>query len=283
MELGDTTNNTTAWSNPILTHELHHSHIETLVGRCAKKFEWEYLIQPQVQRGPLSNDLQMNMGSAAHEVISTVIGGTLKPLGQIMDELYDKWVIPCISDPAVEAKAADEYQRNCFAALEYVTTHFDRRQVNSEKQFVIPEVSNLSPILKGISSDWRFAGSMDLIQFGEGQAAIADLKFRGRSNYQSNKGSSQAPMYALAALYYGYIPTFAYVEVVKGKVIEQKIELTEGKYDWLFIKARQAIDEIESGRFPISPNGWWCSNKYCKYWAVCRGKYDPEDQLEAEE
>ena len=275
MDLGDTSQNQTAWSNPLVSHELHHSHIETIVGKCAKKFEWEHVLKPSVQPGYATP--QLAMGTAGHEVVSTVISGSTKSLPQIMDECYDKWVIPTISDPALEAKIADEYQKNCYAALDWVSHNYDFKQVNSEKQFVVPKVSELSPIMKGISDDWRFAGSMDLVQFGESTAKISDLKFRGRSNFQGNKGSSQAPMYSLAALYYGYLPEFTYVEIVKGKVTEQKIELTDGQYEWLFIKARQTIDAIESGRFPVSPNGWWCSSKYCPYWSVCRGKYDPDE------
>ena len=282
MDLGvGQTQLSNAWDSPLTNYELHHSHIQTLVGLCAKRFEHEFVTKPTgfAPAGGAA-DVQMNLGTAGHEVISSIISGTLTPLPQLMDNAYDKWVIPAITDPVKEGQVSDEYQKDVFAALDWVTTNFNRLNVNSELGFVIPKVSDLSPILHGISSEWKFVGHMDLVEFNDenGTAKIADLKFRSKSNYAANKASSQAPMYGLATMYYGYIPEFTYVEIIKGKVVEQKVKLTEGSYDWLYIKARQAIDHIESGNFPISPNGWWCSAKYCKWWNTCRGKYEPAEE-----
>lgn len=266
----------TPWSNPIQTFELHHSQIESLVGLCAKRFEWEYVIQPKVTpRVPGMGDLALNMGIAAHEAVSGILKGLPT---KCIDDAYDKWVLPCVTDPSKEEKIHDEFQGNVYAALDWVSNNLSYEKITSEQPFIIPEASKLSSILQGIDPKWKFAGSIDVLQLDQanGTADIIDLKFRGRSQFARNKSSSQSSMYGMGALYYGYIPTFTYVEVVRGKVTEQRISLDQGKYDWLFIKARQAIDFIESGNYPLSPHDWWCSKRYCKWWEVCRGKYEPD-------
>jgi hypothetical protein len=266
----------TPWSNPLTSYELHHSQIESLVGLCAKKFEWEFIIQPQVApKPPGMNDLALNMGIAAHQAVHDILKGgeTAK-----IDEAYDRWVLPCITDPTKEEKIHDEFQLNVFSALDWIGNNLNYSQISSEQPFVIPAAHKLSPTLADIDPRWKLAGSMDIIQLDDanGRSKIVDLKFRGRSQYARNKASSQAAMYGLASFYYGYEPEFTYLEVIKGKVIEQKVDLPAGKYDWLYIKARQAISNIETGVYPLSPSGWWCSSRYCKWWSNCRGKYEPD-------
>lgn len=270
----------TAWSNPLQTYELHHSQIEQLVGLCAKRFEWEFVIQPQVApRVPGMGDVALNMGIAAHAAVASLLRG--EDAKCIYNE-YAKWVLPCITDPAKEGKIYDEYELNVFAAMDWIGNNTTHSKISAEQPFVIPDAAKLSPILSGIDPRWKFAGSMDVIELDDstGNAHVIDLKFRGRSQYARNKSSSQSAMYGMGALYYGYMPKFTYLEVIKGKVNEQCISLDQGKYDWLFIKARQAIDFIESGNYPISPHDWWCSKRYCKWWEVCRGKYEPDNGVE---
>lgn len=264
----------TPWSNPLFTYELHHSQIEQLVGLCAKRFEFEFVIQPQVGPRVAGSDLALNMGIAAHEAVSRIIKGDE---AKCIDDCYDRLVVGCITDPGKEEKIHDEYQLNVFSALDWLGNNLTYKKIVSEQKFIIPDAHTLSPTLKGIDERWKLAGSMDVVQFNDnGTADIVDLKFRGRTQFARNQQSSQAAMYGLATLYYGYMPTFTYLDVVKGKVTEQHISLDQGKYDWLFIKARQALDFIETGNFPISPSGWHCSPKFCKWWQNCRGKYEPD-------
>lgn len=273
----------TPWANPLETYELHHSQIESLVGLCAKRFEWEFVIQPKLSpRVPGMGDLALNMGIAAHSAVSRLIKGES---GKCMDEEYEKWVLPCITDPLKEEKISSEYETNVYAAMDWIGNNLTHSKLASEQHFVIPEAAKLSPLLSGIDPRWKFAGSMDLIELDDatGQARIVDFKFRGRSQYARNKQSSQAAMYGMGALYYGYLPSFTYLEIVKGKVIEQQVSLDQGKFDWLFIKAQQAISLIETGTYPISTSGWHCSKRYCKFWEVCRGRYEPDDGVEVDE
>jgi hypothetical protein len=269
----------TAWSNPILHHELHHSHIESLVGMCPKRFEFEN-VQLAVPTNVPVSEVRMNMGSAGHYVVETILNGSTQSLGGIIDDGWNKYIGSKVQDVDQARKLADEYQKNAMAATNWISENLNFRQVNSEIPFLLDNVHTLSPHMSGIASDWKFAGKLDLAQLDPdtGVVRIIDLKFREKSQYLRNKASSQSPMYSLAAMYYGYVPEFVYVEIIKGKVVEQHVTIDEGKIEWFFLKARQAIDFIESGNYPIQPSGWWCSKRYCRYYDLCRGKYETDDE-----
>lgn len=42
--------------------------------------------------------------------------------------------------------------------------------------------------------------------------------------------------------------------------------------DFLTTVAKRVWQGIQSGVFPPNPNGWWCSEKWCGYWRICRGR-----------
>ncbi len=149
-----------AWSNPITTHILHHSHVESLVGMCAKRFEFEFV--QLLPRQPTPSDIRMHMGTAGHEVVEQVLNGSAASLGTIIDTSWEKNVQPYVYDPALANKLADEYQKNVEAAISWVSDNLNYRQVNSEMPFLIPNVNKLSPHLNQIAADWKFAGKIDL-------------------------------------------------------------------------------------------------------------------------
>jgi hypothetical protein len=270
-----------AWDSPIGTFELHQSQLNTLVGMCAKRFEFEH-IQMAPKSGNVS-EYRLSMGLAAHHVVESVMKGSDKTVGRLMSEQWDAFVMPNLLNYNYD-KAIKEFTANIEGALEWLRDRVDPGMTIAEKPFKIPKAFELSPILEGIDERWSFAGSMDLIELDHNKmtAKIWDMKFRDKSNFVGNRASSQAQMYSLAAMYYGYTPTFTYVEFVRGKILEQEIKVDSGALDWLFLKARQAIDFIETSNYPMNPNGWHCSKKYCSYWDSCRGKYESDPLLDAE-
>jgi len=267
------------FDSPIATYELHQSQLNTLVGMCAKRFEFEHI--QHLPKGSNVSQYRMSQGLAAHAVMDSVLSGDRRPLGTIMNDKWDQFVMPNLIEVNYD-KALDEYESNVQNALHYINSNFDPLLVESEKRFRIPEIWQLSDKLNGVDERWSFVGSMDLIELDDATmtAKIVDLKFRDRTNAANNRSSSQHAMYALAAAYYGYEPTFKYVEFVRGKIIEQCVPVGEGETEWLFIKARQAIDYIQNNFYPINPVGWHCSKRYCPWWSVCRGKFETDAEEE---
>jgi len=62
-----------------------------------------------------------------------------------------------------------------------------------------------------------------------------------------------------------------------GKTTPGRIEVVEvivppSDCMWVLDQAVAVEKQIMAGIFPGNPNGWWCSDKYCGYWPICRGR-----------
>jgi hypothetical protein len=271
---------TTAWSNPLITHQIHQSHIETLTSMCAKRFEWENVVDVRTIGKRSDSNLPMALGTASHEFISGIVSGKVMPGKEsqdFKDEMFNKHVLPQLSNDDDYNNIGKQWLINNEVVLKYILNHTRLSDLHDEKPFVIPQVSDL--IGSNVTKDWALAGRMDLAEINESTKTlrIFDYKFRGRSNPNRNKSSAQSSMYALAGYYYGYTPSFTYLEVVRGKLIEHHIDVSLEKLEWLYERLRQSIQMFESGVYPMNVGGWWCSAKYCKFWDVCRGRYEDSD------
>lgn len=263
---------THAWSNPLTSKQIHNSHLETLTAMCAKKFEFEFV---RMEKSTGSHSAA-NIGTAAHKTVEDFIVNVYDPnvtIGNLVEEHWNKLVVPGLSPDTDELALNDLFQRNTIAAINWVAKNLDLKRTQNEKKFVIPRLSDL---VSGISSEWSTSGSMDIVEFDfdKNTARVFDLKFRERSNEARNLASSQSIHYALALQYYGFQPEFSYLEVIKGQVHEQKIKLTNSKLMFHMERIRDAVHMLESGIYPMNSGSWWCSAKYCRFWKACAGKYE---------
>jgi hypothetical protein len=269
-------NITTAWSNPVITRQLHNSHIETLTALCAKKFEWEFIAGEKTQGG--SNQAAA-MGIASHRVIEELIVGKLDPkvtLGKSISDNWDNTVRPALDAESDEGKLYDTYYSNTVSAVQWALRNIDIRRSEHEKPWIINPAAD---VIAGIAQDWSLAGTLDVVEFNPqtGTARIFDFKFRERFNFERNTASSQPAVYGLALQYHGWQPEFAFIETVRGETKVQVIPLTPGKIAFVSEKIRDAIRMIESGVFPMHTGGWWCSQRYCRWWDICRGKFESDN------
>ena len=101
---------------------------------------------------------------------------------------------------------------------------------------------------------------------------------RNRWTQADAEGEIQ-PLVYLAALHQAGRPVaggrFRHYVITKTKkpevqVIEHRHTMTE--IFWLFELIHRVWRGIEAETFPVNPNAWLCSAKYCAYWGECRGK-----------
>jgi len=62
------------------------------------------------------------------------------------------------------------------------------------------------------------------------------------------------------------------VKIKKPYVDVVNVRKTTDDMSWyirILLETRRAM---ESGIFPPNDSGWWCSEKYCGYWKMCKGK-----------
>jgi len=106
-----------------------------------------------------------------------------------------------------------------------------------------------------------------------------DFKTASRSWYGDKADGEMQPTFYLAALAQAGEPVpdgkFRYYVFTKTKSPKaQIIETSRTASDmfWLFEMVQETWKSIEAGSFAPNPTGWKCSEKYCQYWPICRGR-----------
>jgi hypothetical protein len=106
-----------------------------------------------------------------------------------------------------------------------------------------------------------------------------DFKTAARMWSDGKADGELQPLFYLAALNQeGYeVPngTFRHYVFTKTSRPDAKVFEIQHKFTevfWLFQMIQAAWRGIEAGVFPMNPTGWKCSERYCDYWAMCRGK-----------
>lgn len=119
-------------------------------------------------------------------------------------------------------------------------------------------------------------GYIDLIA---ADGVPCDLKTSARSWNTEKAQNEIQPLFYLAALMQGghkdHRLRFRHIIFVKTKTPQVQIiesAFTFGSIFWLLEMIRTVWQAIEGGHYPPNPIGWKCSDKWCEYWSMCRGK-----------
>lgn len=118
-----------------------------------------------------------------------------------------------------------------------------------------------------IGKDLTCVGYIDL----ETKNNIIDHKLRGRSMNQADADrDTQALTYCLMQ----EKKNFAFHVMVKKKFPEVQVvsvKKTVKDIEWWLESVKQIAAQIRTGICPPNPTGWWCSEKFCGYWNLCKG------------
>lgn len=142
---------------------------------------------------------------------------------------------------------------------------------------------NLAPIIKPVKVERFFrldlegypmdlVGRIDI----EEPDAIRDTKTAGKSPQEDEAHmSDQLTIYALGVkATTGKLPEKLYLDhLIKTKtpkVVTQSTERTEADFKRIFRLIERGIEVIDKEVFMPNPSGWWCSDRFCGYWAdIC--------------
>ena len=120
-------------------------------------------------------------------------------------------------------------------------------------------------------------GYIDIIQ---SDLTSADFKTSSISWSEEKANAETQSLFYLAAMNQLGMPTpewkFTHFVFVKTKTPKfQKLEHyhNPAQLMWLFKMIQNVWKGIEAGIFPENPTGWKCSQNWCEYWHLCRGKY----------
>jgi len=108
----------------------------------------------------------------------------------------------------------------------------------------------------------------------------ADMKTAARAWTQEQAEKEMQPTYYLAALnQVGYTlnPERKFRHFVWTKTKVPQVQIIESKRTtedllWLMALVRDVWHGIEREVYPANPGSWKCSERWCDYWGLCRGK-----------
>jgi len=107
-----------------------------------------------------------------------------------------------------------------------------------------------------------------------------DFKTSSRAWSDSKAGDEIQTLFYLAALNQAGItvPDWAFRHYVFVKTKTPQFQVFTHTHNpsqlmWLFKMVESVWKGIEADVFPINPTTWKCSDKWCEYFALCRGKY----------
>lgn len=105
-----------------------------------------------------------------------------------------------------------------------------------------------------------------------------DFKTAARSWTADQAAKEIQPIFYIAALNQAgvRVDSFSHFVFVKTKTPQFQKIVTPHKQSemfWLFKMIQEAWKGISAGVYPLSPGSWKCSEAYCEFWNICRGKY----------
>ena len=105
------------------------------------------------------------------------------------------------------------------------------------------------------------------------RTVVADLKVKQKSFSQGDlDGSLQLTLYSFVE----NIPTVRYDQLLRQKVPKiTRMSAVRQAHDYVWLQEvyKSVAECISKGSFPpCSPTAWVCSEKWCGYWSICRGK-----------
>ena len=218
--------------------------------------------------------------------IAAVIGrATHKSVYLDLQNKIDKGVLRDISD--VEDAARDgingEWQRGDRLVEEELKESAKKLKGAAVDQSVALSVlhhDELAPIIEPVQVERFFrlelqGYPMDLVGRIDIEEAetIRDTKTSAKSPQEDEAHmSDQLTIYALGKkVETGVMPKKLYMDyLIKTKVpktLTLETERTDADFDRIFRLIERGIEVIDKGTFTPNPSGWWCSDRWCGFWA----------------
>ena len=240
----------------------------SLYQRCPRKWKFRY-----IEKVPTKASEALAFGGAIHNTIEDYLrsGGDLLAIWESrwVEKSRDEEVdFDAQTDQALFQQGLEMLQsEEILAGLNTIRPAMADDQPLIEKKVTLAVDDVPLPVI----------GYVDIITADQ---LPGDFKTSQNRWSESKAGQEIQPLFYLAALEQeGHaLPewSFNHYVLTKGKYQFQNLRSTfqPQQKDWLFEMIRNVWRGIEAGVFFENPTSdWACSEKFCEYWAFCRGKY----------
>lgn len=252
--------------------DLHQSEIHTFL-KCAKQWEFRYVLGIKSRPKAALTVGRAVDAAISHNLTQKIATGIDLPVGDVLDICstdFDK--------EAVETEWGDDDKGSeKDSAIECVQAHH-----KTIAPLIQPEtVQEHFVVDTGLG--FNFAGTMDIV---EKNGVVRDSK-TSKAKY----GADEISRAIQPAVYdFAYEKTrgkpaagFAYDVMVKPRQLKTKYVPVETQViqgvvtprdrAWVLGAAKSVHGAIKAGIATPAPDGaWWCSEGWCGYWNICKGK-----------
>lgn len=235
---------------------------------CPENWRRKYIAKEPTQSSPA-----LVFGSAFHGTIEELV---VNPLGNVLSIWDESWTKALEGQSIFWGTDTPEETYNdgvrmfsnqaLLAEIRKIVPGSDERGAKIERKVELRVPSVPIPII----------GYIDIIlQDG----TPADFKTSARSWSDDKAADSLQGLFYLAALNQAGVEiNWKFKHIIFVKTKEPKVQILEnvhkpGELFFLFDLISRVWQGIEKEVFPMNPTTWKCTDKYCDFYANCRGKY----------
>lgn len=260
------------------TFRWSNSSLSTLQ-QCGEKFRRRYIEREFTPSSPAAVAGKVVHNSARASLLRKMETRALPSLEETMDRAADDFDNTWRGGVMLSKEEADEGPAKVQARAKDMAVDLSGFHVGRVAPAIEPVGVERKIIVKPRDSDIEINGIIDLIDNTPYGEVIRDLKTSTKSpNANAADTSQQLTMYAMIRMAeVGKLPAalaLDYLVRTPEKGLKKHVPLltTRDGEDVRVLVARinTAVETVKRGLFvPTNPENWWCSAKFCDYYATC--------------
>ncbi len=252
--------------------QLHQSEVQTFL-TCGKQWEFRYVLGIKTPPKAYFTVGRSVDSAINHNLIQKIESGTDLAEADVLDACATEFDKEALTTEWGEDKPGEEKD----SAIACIKAH-----LQNIAPLIQPETIQEKFVLE-TSAGFNLGGTIDIV---EKSGKVRDSK-TAKSKYDEDAifRAIQPSLYDFAyeALRGKPSTGFAYDVMIKPKQLKTKYvpaetQIVEGKVtpqdrQWLFETVHQVDKAIQAGiALPAPEKSWVCSEKWCGYWHMCKGK-----------
>lgn len=241
--------------------------------RCPRQWEFRYvkglkippkgvLIQGSAYHGALSENFRHKMQDKRDLNVSELLDAydtywNARVGGKVSSTGFDEDEEDLISDIDWEDNKPEELKDE------------GANLVKLYHEVVAPRIHPLAVeerVEKRISEDVNYLGYIDLEQ----KTSIVDHKLKSRGMSQDEADRDPQPFSYCLLKDKGVFNFHVAVKAKKPYIQIVQVRKNQKARDWWVQVVEQVVIQMNRGVFPANPSGWWCGEKFCGYFDLCK-------------
>lgn len=246
----------------------HQSQIDMFL-RCGKQFEFRYIKGIKTPPAAVLTVGSSVDAAVTHNLEQKITTGHDLPVDEVLDACETTWN---------KLKNDTDFTDTSEGVEKDIAVRLTRLHHLQAAPFISPKEVQWEFDIE-TERGYRVGGTADIVDTGN---TVEDTKTANKSYAATSIANKLQPAlytWARQKLSGKEVPTFRYRVLVKPQIkASEKIQVLEAPVsksaqEWFFKIVDLVHESIKKGNFlPAQPDSWVCSERFCGYWSICRGK-----------